>query len=211
MAEKESKENDQVESGRPTLDQVEQADKPLDLDPFNPENLRLRGVESLGVEKVLTTVPCDKPKAQQFVRVHPDESYRMETAIFEDKIQKEIYLVSPSMLPQMSSDITPVCLFTAVTRHNDCFLWPVKLPGQDGRTNSWNESAMAAAKLAMENWVRVTSSMSASKYEVFKAIGNLPDPEWPTETFQELLRRCFENRFIDSVDREILKSLRGEV
>ena len=199
MAKTRNKRNGQADSAQPILDQVEETPAPaLALNPFDPERLRLRGVESLGTQKVLTTVPCGKPNKHQFVRVHPEESYRMETAIFEDKNLNESYLVSPEMWSELSLDVTPVCLFTATTRHGDCFLWQVKLPGADGRSNTWNESAMAASQLAIDHWVRVASNMQAGRYDVFQATGALPDPEWPSETFQGLLERCFEKRIIQN-------------
>jgi len=213
MPNKKTKRNSKADTDRPILDQITESasqQKPAD-DPFDPEKLRLRGVESLGAQKVLTTVPCSKPNKHQFVRVHPDESYRIETAIFDDKIQGESYLVSSEMWEKLSLDVAPVCLFTAITRHGDCFLWPVKLPSTDGRSNHWHESALAAALLAIDNWVRVAANMPAGRYDVFQATGELPDPEWPDESLSELLKRCFEKRFINSPDHPILKSLRGEV
>ncbi len=204
------KENGKAETDRPELEQVEQQLEQKTFDPFDPESLRLKGLDSLGVKQLLTTVPCTKPNKHQFVRVHPDESYRMETAIFDDKIQGESYLVSPNLWGELSLEVVAVCLFTTVTRHNDCFLWPCKLPGVDGRSNHWHESARAAAELAVDRWVRVSANMPAGRYDVFEASGNLPDPVWRAESFQELLRLCFEKRFINSVDHPILKSLRGE-
>ena len=47
-------------------------------DPFDPANLRLSQsfTETVGVKKLLTTVPVRKPSPQEFVRVHPDPEYR---------------------------------------------------------------------------------------------------------------------------------------
>ena len=184
--------------------------EPGPANPFDPESLRLPSVDSFSVEKVLTTVPCDKPNSHQFVRVHPDKSFRIETCIFKDKIQGDRYLISPILWPEYTQDISPVCLFTSVTRNGDVFFWPVNLPGSDGRTNTWNESSMAAAMIAVDRWVRVASNIQASRYDVHEAKGNLPDPMWPEMALPELLKLCFGNRFIDSHDHPILKSLRGE-
>ena len=203
--------NGKAEKDRPIDEQLRAPGPVVILDPFDPESLRLSGVESLGVKKVLTVVPCSKPNKHNFVRVHPDATYHLETAIFEDKIQGENYLVAPDLWADLSLEVSPVLLFTAVTRHNDVFLWPVKLPGLDGRKNHWHESALAAAELAMKDWVRMSANMPAGRYDVAVATGSLPDPIWPTETFQDLLRRCFENRFIDSPDHVVAQKLRGEV
>ncbi len=52
--------------------------------------------------------------------------------------------------------------------------------------------------------------MQSGRYDVVRATGDIPDPEWPDLTFQELLKLSFENRFIDNYNHPILKSLRGE-
>ena len=168
-----------------------------------------------GVKKVLTVVKCGKPNRHEFVRVRTGDEWRLETPIFEDKSNgNESYMVSPDLLssmPELASDCFVACLLTAITRQSDVFLWQVKLPGSDGRTNAWHESALQASHLAERNWIRMSANMGAGMYDTFQAAGELAEPEWPEEyTFQELLRLCFKSRFIDSPDHPILKSLRGE-
>ena len=65
------------------------------------------------------------------------------------------------LVAELAGDVYPVCLFLAVNRQGDVFLWPCKLPGADGRSNTWNESALAAARLAEAKWVRVAANMNA--------------------------------------------------
>ena len=63
--------------------------------PFNPTSLRLDQsfADTVGVKKLLTTVPVRKPNRQDFVRVHPDPKYRLTpAAIIEVKEDREIYL-----------------------------------------------------------------------------------------------------------------------
>jgi hypothetical protein len=52
-------------------------------DPFDPSRLRLSQdfAATVGVKKVLITVPVREPNKQEFVRVHPDQAYRLETAV----------------------------------------------------------------------------------------------------------------------------------
>ena len=111
----------------------------------------------------------------------------------------------------MLGEIYPVCIVSAVTRQGDILLWPVKLPGADGTSNSWNESAIAAARLAENCWVRVAANMAAGMYDVFEASGQLSEPEWPNVPFPELLRLAFKDRFIQSNDHPALRALRGEL
>jgi hypothetical protein len=51
-------------------------------------------VDTVGVTKLLTTVPVRKPNGQEFVRVHPDLALRLTpAAIIEVKEDREVYLV----------------------------------------------------------------------------------------------------------------------
>lgn len=182
-------------------------------DPFDPAALRLSQDFSatIGVKKVLTTIPCRKPNRQEFVRVRAGEDWRLETAALEEKTNRETYLVDKSLWSDLSGEIIPVCLFLTINRQSDISLWPAKLPATDGRMNAWHESALAAARLAETKWVRVSANMSSGLYDVFEAAGELADPEWPALTFQEILRLSFKDRFIRSADHPVLRALRGEV
>lgn len=180
--------------------------------PFDPARLRLNQnfAAQVGVNKVLTIVPCRKPNRQEFVRVRPGEDWRLQTAVFEDKVSRETYLVEQALWPELMQEIYAVCLFYAITRQGDVFLWPVKLPGSDGKTNSWNQSALAAAHFAETHWVRVASNMAANMYDMFAAKSELANAEWPNLPFGEILRLTFKDRHIDSMSHPTVKALRGE-
>ncbi|MBX7075614.1 MAG: hypothetical protein K1X71_20935 [Pirellulales bacterium] len=184
-------------------------------DPFDPARLRLSQDfgATLGVKKAVLTVPVKKPSKEWFVQVHPDESYRMQTAVLELKEDRETYLVDPSLWPELSSSESTFGtrqIFTAINRQGVVFLWPIRLPGADGKLDDWNQSALEAAQMATGKWVRVAANMSLGAYDVFEATAKLPDPEWPALSFAELLRVAFKNRFIDSLDHPVLLRLRGE-
>lgn len=72
-------------------------------------------------------------------------------------------------------------------------------------------SAEAAAKLAQDGWVRVAANMTTGGYAVYRATGDLPDPEWPELPLRELLRIAFRDRYIDAPDHPVLRQLRGDV
>jgi hypothetical protein len=182
-------------------------------DPFSDlGKLRLSQdfAANLGVKKLLTTVPVRKPTGQEFVRVHPDEAYRLQTAVLELKDERETYLVAPELWGELPGELKPVALFTAVNRQGVVFLWPVKLPGEDGRVDEWNRSALEAADHAATRWVRVKANMSLGAYELFEATGDLPDPQWPDSDFTTLLRTAFKVRYIDSIEHPVIRRLRGE-
>jgi hypothetical protein len=182
-------------------------------DPFDVASLRLSQdfASEIAVERVLTRIPVRKPGKQDFIRVHPSESYRLDTAIIELRDDRETYLVLPAFRTAVLQEIAPVRLYTAITRQGTLFLWPCKLPSSDGRRSEWHTSAIDAAGLAMERWTRIQSDMNAGSYQTFVAAGNLSEPEWPDLPFQELLRLAFRERLIDRLDHPVLERLRGAV
>jgi hypothetical protein len=183
-------------------------------DPFDPAALRLDQsyADTVGVKKLLTTVPVRKPNRQDFVQVHPDPSYRLTpAAIIEVKDDREVYLVTPNLAPGLVGEFSTVTLFTTINRQGTLHLWPVKLPAADGRLNEWHRSAAEAAERAMKRWVRVTASMSLGAYEIFEASGDLPEPVWPDFSFQEILRIAFRERIVDRADHPLVQRLQGIV
>jgi hypothetical protein len=183
-------------------------------DPFDPASLRLTQDLSatLGVKKALLSVPVRKPDRSWFVRVHPEESYRLPTAVIELKEDRETYLVAPALWPALAAEATfsPRALFTAINRQGIVFLWPVRLPGPDGRVDEWSRTALEAAQHSVQHWTRVVANMSLGGYDVLQATGQLPEPEWPDLPYRELLRIAFKDRFISAFDHPVLRRLRGE-
>lgn len=181
-------------------------------DPFDPENLRLDQsfIETSGVKKLLTTVPVKKPANQDFVRVHPDKSYRLTSAIIELKDDREVYLVLPHVAHQLPGECSPVILYTAINRQGVVFIWPVKLPAADGKVLEWHRSAAEAAEKAMSSWLRVKANMALGAYDLFEASSTIPDPIWPIAPLRDLLKIGFKDKLVDSLDHPVIKRLRGE-
>jgi hypothetical protein len=183
------------------------------LNPFDPTSLRLdQSFADLGVKKLLTTVPVRKPNKQDFVRVHPDPAYRLSpAAIIELKEDREVYLVTPAMAMELPGEFVAATLFTSINRQGVLHLYPVKLPGPDGKYNAWHRSAAEAAEHAMKRWVRITANMSLGAYEVFEATGDLPEPTWPDLAFSEILKIAFRDHIIEKADHPVVQRLRGAV
>jgi hypothetical protein len=182
--------------------------------PFDPAALRLDQsfAEAVGVKKLLTTVPVRKPNRQDFIRVHRDPAYRLTpAAIIELKEDREVYLVTPLMAIELPGEFAAATLFTTVNRQGVLHMWPVKLPGPDGKHNEWHRSAAEVAQLAMHNWVRIIANNSLGAYEVFAATGDLPEPTWPDLPFEEILKIAFRDHIVDNADHPVVQRLRGKV
>jgi len=193
---------------QPTTEQ--QASTP---DPFNPTNLRLSQsfVETAGVKKLLTTIPVRKPGPQEFVRVHPSPDYRENFPIIELKDEREEYIVTASLVPELIGEFVIKTLYLAINRQGTLSFWPVRLPGPDGKDMNWWKSGREAAALAMKDWVRVKANMNLGAYDIFPAASVISEPDWPTLGYWELIKIAFRDHLIDRIDHPVIKRLRGQV
>lgn len=165
-----------------------------------------------GVRKVITQVRVDKPAKYVFFRVREEDEWCVDVWILEFKDDREIYLIHPNSLEFVGDLAAPTTLFTAITRNGDIFFLPVKLSKSDGRSDSWNESRRAAAELAKKKWLRMAANTNVGAYDIYEAVGNIPEPEWPDElTFEDLLNIAFKDKVIQGYDHPVLKKLRGEI
>jgi len=180
-------------------------------DQFDLNALRLSQnfSESIGVKKALLTVPVRKPGKQDFIRVRPGEEWHLETVILELKEERQSYLVAPELWNELPGEIVPKVLFTAIDRQGVLFIWPIRLPGPDGRQDHWNRSALDAASLAMKQWVRVSANMNLGAYEVFTASAAIKDPDWPDISFSEILKIAFRDLYITDLDHPVVRRLQG--
>jgi hypothetical protein len=180
-------------------------------DPYDLSNLRLSQsfTETVGVKKLLTTVPVRKPNKQDFVRVHPNEEFRADVLMVELKEDREAYLVGRNMVDELATEAEPYTLYTAINRQGVVFLWPVRLPAPDGKVNEWHRSLREAAEMASGKWTRVKANMSLGAYETTVAESTIADPVWTEVSFQELIRIGFRDRLIDAANHAVVRRLRG--
>src|SRR4051812_25391190 len=186
--------------------------EPLEApDPFDPANMRLDpAAELVAIERVLVRVRVRKPDSQGFFRVHPDPIYRVDTALILLREEREFYYLDPALRSVLGDEAKPYRLYLAVTQGGAVFLWPVRLPGSDGKDNDWWRTARKAAELGMRSWTRIQASESAGEYKIDHARGVLADPEWPDRAPGELLRLAFQDNYIDNVEHPVVRRLWGQ-
>jgi len=181
-------------------------DLPVDRDPFDPERARITTQDVASTNRVVLTIPVRCPRPEEFFRIHP--SLTVDVALLDH--EREMYLVVPEMGPQVPQ-ANGYTLYYGVTRSGSEFLWQVRLPGLDGRTNPWWLSARLYADYAKTKWTRIWADMGAGSYAAVTAPAAIPEPQWPNRTLRDLLFLAFKDRLIDSEDHAILRILRGEV
>ena len=181
---------------------------PADYDPFDPSNMHVPSDfrAALGVKKALTELACRKPAKEWWFTVHKD--LYVNSYFLELKESREIYYVAPPLWPILSQESTLVYmrLYLCVTRQDRPFFWPVRLPGEDGKLNEWPQSAHDAALRGQGAWIRLQADIHQGCYQVL--VADLPVAvTWPDFSLKELLRICFKDRLVDSMDHTILRQL----
>lgn len=183
-----------------------------EADEWDLESLKVSQdyADGLGVEQAVTDVPVSKPLKSQWVRTHPDEAYRIETLLLELEEERELYLIAPSLHSALITEptVSRRLLITTITKQGRLFLWPIKLPAPDGKSNIWNETAIEAARRASSVWVRVAADIGFGTYRVWEAKTALGDPKWPSLSFKEMLKIAFQERRITGLDHPVVKRLR---
>ena len=146
--------------------------------PFDPKRLRIgqRAGEGQDVRRILVSVLVRKPNRQEFIRTHPDPEMWMEAAILEFKQDRQSFIVSPELAPYLPGEAVAKLLIPTITNHGALFLWPIKLPDDQGRLDEWNSVAQEAAQRAQAKWLRLIANMGAGTYDVLEAAGNFPEP-----------------------------------
>lgn len=165
----------------------------------------------VGVKKEIMVVPVRKPDRQTWFQINPDPNWRMPVALIEVKEDRENFLVSPKLYPELGGECLPKFLITCQTKAGTTFIWPIRMPGADGRLDQWNRSALRIVNEYAGQWIRVASNMGLGGYEVYIAEAEFPPPVWPTEGFHSLLKKAFAGKIIETVDHPVIRMLRGQV
>ena len=166
--------------------------------------------QEVGVKKILISVPVRKPSKQEFFRVHPGKDMYLQTLILEDSHEGESYLVDPSLWGGLVGELVPKALYLTINTYGTVSIWPLRLPGENGRGDRWCMTALEAAEIAKSQWIRLRANMILKAYEVYIATGYIDEPQWPDLGFPEIIKIAFKERYVDTIDHPVLKRLRGE-
>jgi hypothetical protein len=180
--------------------------------PFDPQALRLSPAQVSGmVRKQTLTVPVTKPPKQDWIRTRWDPDSPTVVGLLELKDDREAYAVLPGVFDALAFECSRVALVPYINRAATLRLWPLKVPGADGRESDWHTSARMAAVAARDEWIRVYADMSAGSYAYMQAEIQPPEPVWPETTLEEMMTIAFRNgaRVIDSLDHPVIKILQA--
>ena len=154
-----------------------------------------------------------KPTDKEFIRVTQNQNEIIPFDILEvdDKTQ---YIVTPAAMSAINKlheeagkkmiKTRRVMMHLTVNLDGVGFLWPITVSDSE---NTWLDSAINCAAIAKGQWIRVVSNGVAKRY-ANKHAGVVP--QWPKETFIEMLNLAFKNKVIRSLDHPAIKQLLDE-
>ncbi len=183
------------------------------FDDLEALKLSLEDTGLAGATEVLNLVPVRKPLKHEYFRIRPGEENCFTTVLYEDKETREHYFVAPAAIPHLRAvaDVSVVSLVQFVTKQGVSGIFPLKIGTDSTVRSGWFATAMAAADLAKKHWVRLKADMSLGGYRVYKAEGDLGEPEWPDTPFNELLDIAFRDRVIADESHPVFNKLRGRI
>ncbi len=152
-------------------------------------------------------VEITRPSRLEFIRTHA--VWLFICAMLE--IDFEHWILAPALYPKYFREAAAKVLIPAVTRRGQIFLWPIRLPGVDGRLDRWNQTAKYAAELAQSKWVRLVSNRKIGDYDIEIAEG-IGEPTWPKDitSMEQLLELAFRDKVIASESHPVLLRLAGK-
>jgi hypothetical protein len=160
--------------------------------------------------KKAVSVPVQRPDRQHWIFIHPDRAWRMTVGVLDDKANRRTYVVEPMIVPEVADDLIPKLLVAYATRQGTACLWPIRMPDEEGRIDTYNESALVIVEQYAGQWIRVMSNQSDRCYDVLETPKlDLPTPKWPEGGFPWMFDTAFKNRVIRDLNHPLLQTLRG--
>ena len=116
------------------------------------------------------------------------------------------------MRTSLVGEYKPFRLYVGITKQNVLFVWPIRIPGDDGRNNDYWITGHEFAELAKIRWIRVVTNMSLGAYE--KRMRKDWDdvmPEWPDPmpNMLQILKIAFKDKIIRNMEHPLVKKLLG--
>ena len=166
---------------------------------------------TLGSKKLVTHVPVGKPSKEKFFQASDSDERSIDVYLYEDKTESTFHLVSPEVSDILDGLVRAVTLHLAIDRADNPFLIPVPFPAENGQRNPWHQSLLNGVEHARTKWVRVQSDKSVGVYQIHEAQGDLPAPNWPELSLDELVNIAFAGRVINDLEHPKVQTALGRI
>jgi hypothetical protein len=171
--------------------------------PTSEELINVTPVKRLG------SIEVRKPKGQEWYRSHP--SMFAEISVIRRESTGDFYAVDPVLVRELESEIREAFIAAAISYEGALFLWPIIKPKADGSGIQLFENDLADLSLSRQCWIRRQWVSGSKSYRVDQANTDKA-PEWPENAnISDWVKRGFRGRFIDSLDHQLVRQLRGDL
>jgi hypothetical protein len=157
----------------------------------------------------LGSIEVRKPKKQEWFRSHP--KMLGEISVIRRESTGDFYAVDPALVRELGEETREAFIVAAVSYEGALFLWPIIKPKADGSGIQLYENDLADLALSRQCWIRRQWSFGSKSYRVEQANTDR-SPEWPENTnVSAWVTKGFRGRFIDSLDHQLVRQLRGDL
>ena len=163
-----------------------------------------------GEVNVLTVCTARRPNDHEFFRVRPGETWRCYALLVEYQgedptLGRGPFLIHPTLRAKFGTLGRPHLLVMCITSGGTVFLWPIHLVKGFGDT--WSKSALHIVGLAEQYWVRKWSVRGSGGYQAAISKHDHGEPQWPEESFEELVALAFGDTFVTALDHPLCRAL----
>ena len=119
---------------------------------------------------------------------------------------RDPYIVAPAIAKQKKEEdtIRPVLIVRYVTMAGEEGLWALKLDPPDGKSNTWNTSALNILEIGGEGkWVRTDVGEGHYRHQVSKKTFEQTPPQFTDRSFRNWSTSRSKDRIVTSLDHEI--------
>ena len=177
-------------------------------DNFDLAELKLEATASTGEFKVSEAATTfRRPFKTEFWMTN--EKFQASFSIIEEERSGNVCIVKPSLRADLEREAKDAEIALVGNNYGELFLSAFKHPWSSG--DEWGGTRLEALSVSKKKYVRMRPNMELNRYDIIVARGDFPEPEWPDESFEDILRKVFAGRVVGSMDHEIVKRLRGEI
>jgi hypothetical protein len=166
---------------------------------------------NIGGEKLPLKPIFGKFSKHRFARVHPGKEYMFICLTVDDKDLGETYIVTPNMQAYLGSHAVPKILRLSVDTTGLPKIIAQPVIDQNTRPNIWHTSLIRGILLAETSWVRLEANMSAGQYNVIVSKDDLGEPQWPSQSMDELVQEVFSNNIIADENHPYIRQIQGRI
>jgi hypothetical protein len=157
----------------------------------------------IGETQVVLQVKFGRPRAQEWVRCHPEpERMKYFNAVRDQKTSK-LFIVNPRVLSLVGTQARLYRVRQAITTDNELYLWPAPV---EGRLES-DITHLNAQQAALSQWIRI--EWDGKAFVAVEPQGDMGEPEWPELTFQQVLEMGLAGHLINNADHVLIRRLQG--